>query len=130
MLDELRRDGMALLLTTHQLDEAQQVCERIVIIDHGRVIAGGTLSELIVATVGPKRTVVLTVDQPPRSPDAKLPYDAAAGLVRVAVDDVAAELPGVLSRLHADGCKVLDVRVETPNLHMVFLHLTGRELRE
>ncbi len=130
MLAELRQAGMALLLTTHQLDEAQQVCERIVIIDHGRVIAAGTLTELIAATVGPRRTVVLTLSKPPSTVAGGWVFDAGASALRLAVNDVAADLPPALERLRADGCQVLDVRVEAPNLHMVFLHLTGRELRE
>ena len=65
MLDGLRNDGASLLLTTHQLDEAQKVCDRIVIIDHGRDIAAGTLAELIAQTVGPARRVTLLLDRPP-----------------------------------------------------------------
>src|SRR5690606_26100080 len=51
------------MLTTHQLDEAQRVCDRIVIIDHGRVIADGRLDELVARTVGPGRRVRLTLDR-------------------------------------------------------------------
>jgi ABC-2 type transport system ATP-binding protein len=59
MLGELRDGGASLLLTTHQLDEAERVCERIVIIDHGRAIAAGTLQELIDRTVGRGQQVSL-----------------------------------------------------------------------
>jgi ABC-2 type transport system ATP-binding protein len=130
MLDELRRDGASLVLTTHQLDEAQSVCDRIVILDHGRDIAAGTLSELIRETVGSDRRVTLVLD---RTPDAALTLagvqiDGKALSCRVA--DVATELQSLLKRVHDSGLGIEDVRVEAPSLQAVFLHLTGRELRE
>ncbi len=129
MLSELRREGASLLLTTHQLDEAERVCERLVIIDHGRAIAEGTLETLIGRTVGPGRTVVLSLDRPaPPGLDVGLVLEESTARARVA--DVAAELPGLLERVGRAGCRVLDLRVEAPSLHAVFLHLTGRELRE
>src|SRR5512140_3722333 len=65
MLDRLRAAGSSLLLTTHQLDEAEARCDRIVIQDHGRVVASGTLSELVEHTVGTRRQVSVTVDALP-----------------------------------------------------------------
>jgi ABC-2 type transport system ATP-binding protein len=131
MLEKLRAEGASLLLTTHQLDEAERVCERIVIIDHGKVIADGPVAELVARTVGTKRWVVFAVDGQP--PHADLPDGltiAPDGTLRGAVENVAGELPKLLSALHAAGVVVVDVRVETPSLQAVFLHLTGRELRE
>jgi ABC-2 type transport system ATP-binding protein len=143
MLEELRAGGAALLLTTHHLDEAQQVCEEIVIIDHGRVIATGTLEALIAGTLGTRRAVSLGLDRP--SGDTLATAIAAAdnpGLrdvadvlvdgrtVRCTVGDVATALPALLGHLHAAGFAVGDVVVSQPSLHAVFLHLTGQELRE
>jgi ABC-2 type transport system ATP-binding protein len=115
MLAALKRDGASLLLTTHQLDEAERVCDRIAIIDRGRSIAAGTLEELVSQTVGAARRVRLTVA-------------GAAG--RCETIDVAAELPERLLALRGAGRRVEDVRIEAPSLQAVFLHLTGRELRE
>jgi ABC-2 type transport system ATP-binding protein len=130
MLDQLRNEGASLLLTTHQLDEAQQVCDRITIIDHGRTIADGTLDELISRTIGRTRRVTLVMDRP-------LTGNAPAGLTLADsnkacgdLNDVAAELPAMLERVRAAGARVEDVKVEAPNLQAVFIHLTGRELRE
>jgi ABC-2 type transport system ATP-binding protein len=138
MLEELRAGGAALLSTTHQLDEAQQVCGEIVIIDHGRVIASGTVEALIADILGTRREVALGLD--------RLPGDAlaagASGLqdvadlciagrtVRCTVGDVAATLPALLGYVRAAGFAVGDVVVSPPSLHAVFLALTGQELRE
>ncbi|HWN66509.1 MAG TPA: ABC transporter ATP-binding protein [Haliangium sp.] len=139
MLEELRAGGTALLLTTHHLDEAQQVCEEIVIIDHGRVIASGTLEALIAGTLGTRRAVALGLDRPPgdalADPDAPWLCDVAdlhveGRTVHCTVGDVAAALPALLGHLHEAGLAVGDVAVSRPSLHDVFLHLTGQELRE
>jgi ABC-2 type transport system ATP-binding protein len=129
MLDELRDHGTSILLTTHQLDEAEQRCDRVVIIDRGRVIAMGTLSELIEATVGPKRRVTLRLASPGPVPAG---FRAGAGPRELVaeVGDVALELAILLERVRDAGGEVTDVEVRAPSLHAVFIHLTGRELRE
>src|SRR6185436_19901939 len=68
MLAELTRAGVSLLLTTHHLEGAEARCTRTVIIDHGKVIAAGTLSELVDRTVGRHRIVTLRLDAPVASP--------------------------------------------------------------
>ncbi len=130
MLAQLRGEGASLLLTTHQLDEAERVCQRIVIIDHGRAIAAGTLQELIDQTIGRRRQVVLTLGAQSGRARASPRFQITDGTARCAVDDVARELPALLAEIGAAGYTVLDLRIEAPSLHAVFLHLTGRELRE
>ena len=129
MLDELRRQGTSILLTTHQLDEAEQRCDRIVIIDHGRVIAEGTLAELIEGTVGVNRRVTLRLTEPGEPPDGFRATEDPRALVGE-VGDVALELPGLLAGIRDAGGQVSDIEVRAPSLHSVFIHLTGRELRE
>jgi ABC-2 type transport system ATP-binding protein len=130
MLDALRDDGAALLLTTHQLDEAQRLCDRIAIIDHGQTIASGTLRELITSTIGPQHDVVLRLDAAPSCREA-LPQFAIDGRTLTArIDDVARDLPGMLAAVAASGRRVEDVHLASPTLHAVFIALTGRELRE
>jgi len=120
MLAELRMEGTALLLTTHQLDEAQQLAERIVIIDHGKTAASGTLSELVQQTVGSQTLVSIETED----------LSGAKERREIHVEDVAAELPALLADAAAEGRKVCDLAVRAPTLHSVFLHLTGKDLRE
>jgi ABC-2 type transport system ATP-binding protein len=127
MLGQLRDEGAALLLTTHQLDEAQQVADRVVIIDHGRSIARGTLQELVRDTIGSGRRVSLHLDRAVAPPAGFVLDDTT---LRGSIDDVAEDLPGLLRRVATAGARVLDVEIEAPSLQAVFLHLTGRELRE
>jgi len=130
MLDRLRAGGVSLLLTTHQLDEAEARCERIVILDHGQVIAAGTFSELVRTTVGPERVVTLKLDRAPATAVAGLAATDEPATFRGQVGDVDAGLAALLGRVAAAGCAVEDLEVRRPSLQSVFLHLTGRELRE
>ncbi|MCA9310375.1 MAG: ABC transporter ATP-binding protein [Phycisphaerales bacterium] len=130
MLSELRTDGASLLLTTHQLDEAQQVCERILIIDGGEVIADGTLRELIARTVGEQRRVVVTLDAAVSAGAFEAGVEIDDVVVQLATTDIASDLPRVLDGVSRAGRRVEDVRIIEPSLQAVFLHLTGRELRE
>jgi linearmycin/streptolysin S transport system ATP-binding protein len=133
-LAELAAEGVSLLLTTHHLEEAEARCSRTVIIDHGRVIASGTLPELVDQTVGRHRLVTLRLnaplptDQIPRLHVETDPADAR--LVRARMTDVATDLPHLLDGIRAAGGAVDDVEVRGPSLQAVFIHLTGRELRE
>ena len=129
MLEELRDQGASLLLTTHQLDEAQQVADRIVIIDHGKVIAGGTLSELLVDTIGTERWIRFTVEAGgAAAPEGFERLDD--GRLERRVANVTRELQPLLQGLERAGHEVVDLEIEAPSLQAVFLHLTGRELRE
>src|SRR6187200_2174281 len=134
-LAELAAEGVSLLLTTHHLEEAEARCSRTVIIDHGRVIAAGTLSELVEQTVGRYRIVTIRIDAPLETADMGLDrtidVDASdSRMIRARLVDVGAELPPLLERLRQAGRSIEDLDVRGPSLQSVFIHLTGRELRE
>ncbi|HEX9365316.1 MAG TPA: ABC transporter ATP-binding protein [Vicinamibacterales bacterium] len=131
MLAGLTKSGVSLLLTTHHLEEAEARCSRTVIIDHGKVIAAGTMPELVDQTVGHHRIVTLRVDAPIASvpPGVDVSVDDPR-VLRAKVTNVARELPALLSAVSAQGREVEDVEVRGPSLQAVFIHLTGRELRE
>jgi ABC-2 type transport system ATP-binding protein len=137
MLAEMTREGVSLLLTTHHLEEAEARCSRTVIIDHGKVIAAGTLHELVEQTVGRHRLVTLRLDaavngsSPALAGSSGLAVDPDdARVVRARLRDVAVDLPPLLERVRAAGRLIEDVEVRGPSLQSVFIHLTGRELRE
>jgi ABC-2 type transport system ATP-binding protein len=139
MLAALAASGVSLLLTTHHLEEAEARCSRTVIIDHGRVIASGTMSELVEQTVGLYRLVTLRLDAPLDAAtmpaimadgDTIAPDAADERIVKARLRDVGAELPPLLERIRLSGRQVDDVEVRGPSLQSVFIHLTGRELRE
>ena len=142
IVDELRRDGTTVLLTTQYLEEADRLAQRIAVVDRGRIAAQGTAAELK-ATIG---TVVLSVrlidptlagaagalladlvagDAP--LVDTPL-IDAADGEIRLAVADPSASAEAV-RRLDARGVSIASVELQQPSLDDVFLSLTGRPAR-
>ena len=101
------------------------------IIDHGKVIAAGTLPELVDQTVGRHRIVTLRVDAPITTIPSGIEVAAEdPRTLRAKVTNVARELPSLLTAVAAQGREVEDVDVRGPSLQAVFIHLTGRELRE
>jgi ABC-2 type transport system ATP-binding protein len=131
MLTVLTSEGVSLVLTTHHLEEAEARCSRTVIIDHGKVIAAGSMAELVEQTVGRHRIVTLRVDAALAAAPAGV--DVAGDdrrTLRARVSNVARDLPALLTAVAAQGREVEDVDVRGPSLQTVFIHLTGRELRE
>jgi ABC-2 type transport system ATP-binding protein len=131
----LRASGTAILYTTHYLEEAETLCDRIGIIDHGRLLAEGTLSELQ-ERLGGDRVFVLEADFKDSSPDA---WDGFHNRFRViqksekqlVVAAIGARDPSeCLKDLLGLPVHVQNVTLKRPSLNDVFLQLTGRELRE
>jgi ABC-2 type transport system ATP-binding protein len=132
VIRELVADGVTLLLTTQYLDEADELADQIVVIDHGHVIAGGAPAELKAETGGARLEVTLS-EADPGAPAALEPF--VAGPVHVSQDGRRLRAPvrsgggvatTVVRALDAAGITVDDVEVHQPSLDDVFFALTGR----
>jgi len=140
ILDLIRSVGAAgtsVIFTTHQLAEVEGTCSRIAIMDHGRVLAQGTL-EALIRIVGERDVVEFTGDFGAAPFSEAIQDLAAAGLELLSVTDGAAALavtdtglvPKVMDRLFQRRVAVSDMKIKTPSLETVFLKLTGRSLRD
>jgi ABC-2 type transport system ATP-binding protein len=133
MLAALRQAGVSIVLTTHHLEEAEQRCDRIVIIDRGRIAAAGTLSELLRSGLGGARSVDVRLQAPwPAGVTApggwRLSEDGRQ--ISLEVDNLGRDLGEVLRHIDAAGAEVADLVLRGATLHDAFIALTGRELRE
>jgi ABC-2 type transport system ATP-binding protein len=125
--------GTTVFLTTHYLDEADALCDRILVIDRGRIVAAGTPDELkrrvsgdlvVVGADSPDAVATMAADLPGDEPTVD------AGHVRFRTPDGAGVLPALLRAMDAAGVAPLSVEVRRPSLDDVFLTLTGRTLRD
>jgi ABC-2 type transport system ATP-binding protein len=138
MWDEVRRlreSGTTVFLTTHYLDEADALCDRLAIIDHGRIVAEGTGPELKRAIAGDVLTIGVDgkgelVAQLLAAQPFVREAGFADGTVRLYVDDGEASLPLVLRILDGQGLAPQALALHRPSLDDVFLRQTGRSLRE
>ncbi|HEV7667750.1 MAG TPA: ABC transporter ATP-binding protein [Thermoanaerobaculia bacterium] len=138
-LEELRRRGKALLYTTHYMEEAERLCDRIAIVDSGQVIAEGTLRELLKMLPASNRLRV-EVEGVTELPLAELKALAGVaeeaepsfedGRLTVALSDLPAGTAAVLGWLTTHGATAGHLASERGNLEAVFLHMTGRRLRD
>lgn len=133
---KLNKEGMTVIYTSHYMEEVEFLCSRIAIMDHGKVIASGSKEELQ-KVVGKKDTIIIQLSN--MSEDVKNTITKIEGVENLTVEDdkisIIAEnaesiLGGVVSSLDALKCKIQSINIEEPNLESVFLHLTGRALRD
>ena len=130
----MKHEGATLLLTTHYIDEAEQLCDRIAIIDHGRIIATGTPRELI-ASSGIAPIVSLAADaELDAAALAALPgateIECEGNRARFRAQHPAPALALLTTSLHERGVEIVDLTVRQPSLEDVFLDLTGARLEE
>ncbi|HUF30827.1 MAG TPA: ABC transporter ATP-binding protein [Gemmatimonadaceae bacterium] len=136
LIDSLRRGGRTVMLTTHYMDEAERLCDRVAVVDHGRVIALDTPRALI-ASLGAEHVVEFAVQ-------GGAPLDRSVLAALPGVEDVVDErgqwrvkaraphtvIPGVLEEVARSGAALSEMRTHSATLEDVFVSLTGRHLRD
>jgi ABC-2 type transport system ATP-binding protein len=137
ILDELHKEGQTIFLTTHYMEEADQLCDRVAIMDHGRILALDT-PEGLKASVGAGSIVKVSangdlerlaehlVNNVPGATDARV----VDGTVRLSAASGHGLLPRVVTAAEEFGTEVTDLSISDPSLETVFINLTGKDLRE
>jgi len=136
VVESAARSGGAILYSTHYMEEAERLCNRIVLIDHGRIVAQGTGTELIALAGTEPRLEIVTKKALPKGWSngiagvIELPWEVldefAAALTLATIDQV----PDVIKRAGEIGEVVVEFHVHRPNLQDAFLKLTGHALRD
>lgn len=137
ILRQLNGEGQTILLTTHYMEEADQLCDRVAIMDHGRILALDTPDALKLGVDAD--TIVTVTASGDQGELARVLTEAIPGVVRSRPTDAGLELyvhgadrlvPQVVAAAESHGFPVIDLSVATPTLETVFINLTGKELRD
>ena len=136
LVQQLRREQRTILLTTHYIEEADKLCDRVAIIDEGTIVAMGTPDEIRSRTLGQARIEVrcetpLPAGDPPRWPDADAAQVSAdRKAIVVSTKKPARTLVDLVRWIDQIGVELADVQLRRPSLEDVFIELTGKSLRE
>ncbi len=135
LIEEFKAGGRTILLTTHYMDEAERLCDRVAIMDHGRVIALATPRELI-ASIGIEHIVEFSVSGSAFDAGALHVIEGVRGVrhdngsVQLQVTELHRAVPAVLEELTRSGVMLTELRTHSATLEDVFVTLTGRRLRD
>jgi len=137
LITEFKARGRTILLTTHYMDEAEILCDRVAVVDHGKVIALGTPRDLI-GSLGAEHVVAFTlVEGSPALDDAEVAALPGVRTVRrvasgyeVAVEALHRAVPALLTMLAQRGAELANLTTHSASLEDVFVSLTGRQLRD
>jgi ABC-2 type transport system ATP-binding protein len=132
MIETLRGEGMSIVYTTHYMEEAERLCDRIAIVDHGSIIALGSKEELVHRSFAARSQVLARFGGP--ADRIATWVELRGGRYVEAMAQFTVEYPteivALLEAAAQAGLELTDVSLRKPNLESVFLHLTGRELRD
>jgi ABC-2 type transport system ATP-binding protein len=124
----MKQDGCAVLLSTHYLEEAEQLCDRIAIIDHGRIVATGAPHDLIAQSNAPQFVTLVTMPPLERGALAALPgveqLEQDGNVAKFRTRDAPQLLPALAAALRAAGAELIDLQMRRASLEEVFLRLT------
>jgi ABC-2 type transport system ATP-binding protein len=137
IVGKLHDEGQTIFLSTHYMEEADELCDRVAIMDHGKILALDTPEELK-ATAGADTIVVIAVDGDIDAFVAKLrneidgiaALEAADGKVRLHRQGTDGLVPAIVEAAEAVGATLRDLSISKPTLETVFINLTGKELRD
>jgi ABC-2 type transport system ATP-binding protein len=135
LIDRFKLEGRTILLTTHYMDEAERLCERVAIMDHGKQIALGTPRELV-ASIGAEHMVEFSVDganlelSTLRQLDGVREVHMNDGAVTMQVIELHRAVPALLDEIGRQGVPLTELRTHSATLEDVFVALTGRHLRD
>ncbi|HVP04732.1 MAG TPA: DUF4162 domain-containing protein, partial [Dehalococcoidia bacterium] len=136
VLSHLHSEGLTILLTTHYMEEAEQLCQRLAIMDHGKILAIGSPAELKERI---KASTIVTILAAPASEAFLADLRALSGVrsvamrgeeIEVQADTSRGLLPAIATAAMAREVELTDVNVQAPSLETVFITLTGRKLRD
>lgn len=132
ILRRLREQGRTIMLTTHSMEEAEALCDRVAILDEGRIIATGTPDELVDAHGGDRRLQLEVSGAVDVAPVEALPgvHRVRRDGFRLVVEGAGNFTPAVVVQLAAAGVEVTELSLERPTLEAVFINLTGRGMRD
>jgi ABC-2 type transport system ATP-binding protein len=134
IIEELRQEKKTILITTHYIEEAERLCDRVAIVDHGQVIAHGTPKELKNRSEGTTRIEVRLgrpeTDGALRKLDAVADLHEFDGTYVLHSTSVPSTIVALVKHLEAEGNELQGLEIATPSLEDVFIELTGRRLRE
>ena len=131
---DLKHDGRTVLLTTHYIEEAHQLCDRIAIVDHGKVIASGKPDELIASAQTTPRVSVRTGAPLELSRLRAIPgvehAEVEGNTARITTAQISQTVTELFRLLESQGIELLDLHIHRPSLEDVFIELTGTETKE
>jgi ABC-2 type transport system ATP-binding protein len=130
----MRKEGKTVVLTTHYIEEAHSLCDRVAIVDHGRVIAIGKPDELIAASKATMRVTIVATGSLDSSLLEALPtvqgVEVADGRAVLKTMDVSHTIIDALKVLNDADNELIDLQIQRPSLEDVFIELTGTSLRD
>ncbi|HET8546514.1 MAG TPA: ABC transporter ATP-binding protein [Bryobacteraceae bacterium] len=135
LVERLKSAGRTIILTTHYMDEAERLCDRVAIMDHGRIIALGTPRELI-ASIGVEHLIEFALDGEGIDPASFERLEGVRrarrenGQYQLAVSELHRSVPALFDRIAREGIGLTELRTHSATLEDVFVSLTGRHLRD